>query len=201
MPIAARARESAMPVNAFLGFVTGDVMSNEPHVPATQSGQDRRRTLHGKLLSVKKANVTDSEAPETVGRWTVGASSGWSSRLLVTECDQRLDVGGAPSRQVRGERGDGAQQHDDGRVRRDVEWRHAEDESTERAQDQQRAGDADGGADGHERKTAADDRAGDAGQTRAKGDANADVLRPLSNEIGEQPVEAERRQQQTADAE
>ena len=36
---------------------------------------------------------------------------------------------------------------------------------------------------------------------RAKGDADADVLRPFSNEIDEQTVESERRQQQAPDGE
>jgi len=52
----------------------------------------------------------------------------WYERLvlLLSECRQRLDARAAARRQVGRERGDGAQQHDDDRVRRDVAGRDAE---------------------------------------------------------------------------
>ena len=62
-------------------------------------------------------------------------------------------------------------------------------------------GDTDCGADRDNREAAGDDRSGNVYQPRAKRDADADVFRPFSDKIGEQTVEAKRRQHQTANAE
>jgi AraC family transcriptional regulator len=89
--------------------------------------------------------------PETAVRASVRRG------LLLSERGQRLDARGAARGQVGRERGDGAQQHDDDRVRRDVVRRDAEEQRAERPQEQQRAGDANGGAEGDEREAAGDD--------------------------------------------
>src|SRR4029453_3937489 len=144
-------------------WVTGKLWSSHSRQVRARRGRGNigaRRSTGSRTTSRERAGNGQLGPKKIHARYRPHAACDHAV-LLLSESRQRLDACGAARRQVARERGNGAKQHHDHRVRWDVVGCDPEEQSAEWPQEQQRTGDTDGSAEGDERETAGDNRPGD----------------------------------------
>ena len=123
------------------------------------------------------------------------------STLLVSEGDDRIDVGGASRRQIAGDDGDQRQEQRDTAEAQRIGRRDVVEQRSNDARDAERADQSDHHADGRERHALANDQPEHVGLLRAERDAHAHLLRALRHRERQHAVDADTGEEQGRGAE